>query len=113
VALSAGFVAVLSLVAWVGIGLTLGREQVEIETLGALRAAQYAGVIAAAVFVVLAYTAVRLDFHHGAYPGGGFGAAILGRLLFTRDLLALEASAGVVLVAVVATFLAPVVSARR
>ena len=45
--------------------------------------------------------AYRSDFAHGAYFGGEFGSAALGRRLLAHDALATEAVAGLVLVALV------------
>ena len=59
---------------------------------------QLGALAAGALFVVLAYAALRGDFVRGAYPGGWFGAAFLGRLLAARDALALEAVGLAVLV---------------
>jgi hypothetical protein len=62
------------------------------------RLAQVGALAAAALFVTLAYAAVRGDFVRGAYPGGWFGAAFVGRLLFTRDAMAMQAVAFALLI---------------
>jgi hypothetical protein len=56
------------------------------------------GVAAAALVVLLVYAALRGDFVRGSYPGGWFGAAALGRVFFSRDAIALQAVAGVIMI---------------
>jgi NADH:ubiquinone oxidoreductase subunit 6 (subunit J) len=102
--LSAGFAAVVALVCLLAAGLLLtGRQAGAAPALGVAREARWIGQLAAAagvgLFAVLAYAALRGDYVHGAYPGGGFGAAALGRLFFSRDALALEAVAFLLLIA--------------
>jgi NADH:ubiquinone oxidoreductase subunit 6 (subunit J) len=100
--LSAGFAAVVTLVCLVTTAVLLSGPRAGAAALGAVKEhrwpAQVGAVAAAGLFAALAYAAVRGDFVRGAYPGGWFGAAFLGRLLFTRDAIALQAVAFALLV---------------
>jgi NADH:ubiquinone oxidoreductase subunit 6 (subunit J) len=60
--------------------------------------AQLGGLMAAALVILLAYAAVRGDFVRGTYPGGWLGAAALGRVLFSRDAIAVQAVAFTLLI---------------
>jgi hypothetical protein len=60
--------------------------------------AQVGGAAAAALVLLLVYTALRGDFVRGSYPGGWFGAAALGRVFFSRDAIALQAVAATVMI---------------
>jgi hypothetical protein len=93
--LSAGFAALVALVCLTTAAILVGARQpwppAETPSLQSRWAAQVGALAAAALFVVLAYAAVRGDFVHGSYPGGSFGAAFLGRLLAARDAVTLVA----------------------
>ena len=52
---------------------------------------QLAAVGAAILLAALAYAAFRGDFARVTFNGGFFGSAAVGRLLFARDALAVEA----------------------
>ena len=93
--LSAGFAALVSLVCLTTAAILIGARQPRLPA-GGLGPeprwpAQLGALAAAALFVVLAYAALRGDFVRGAYPGGWFGAAFVGRLVAARDALALQA----------------------
>jgi hypothetical protein len=100
--LSAGFAALVSLICLVTVAVLLSGPRAAAAALGAVkdhrRLAQVGALAAAALFVTLAYAAVRGDFVRGAYPGGWFGAAFVGRLLFTRDAMAMQAVAFALLI---------------
>jgi NADH:ubiquinone oxidoreductase subunit 6 (subunit J) len=100
--LSAGFAAVVTLICLVTMAVLLSGPRATAAALGAVkehrRLAQVGALAAAALFVTLAYAAVRGDFVRGAYPGGWFGAAFIGRLLFTRDAIAMQALAFALLI---------------
>lgn len=99
--LSAGYAAVAWLVVGVAAAALLGRPSPASagEAVWLLR--QLGGVVAAALFAVLAYAAFKGSFGHGAYPGGGFGSAAVGRLLIDRDALAGVAAGGLLLAGVI------------
>ena len=93
--LSAGFAGLVALVCLATAAILVSARQPGARV-GSLPgeprwSAQLGALAAAALFLVLAYAALRGDFVHGSYPGGWFGAAFLGRLLATRDALALQA----------------------
>jgi NADH:ubiquinone oxidoreductase subunit 6 (subunit J) len=100
--LSAGFTALVALICLVSAALLLSGPRATAAALGAVREhrrlAQVGALAAAALFVTLTYAAVRGDFVRGAYPGGWFGSAFIGRLLFTRDAVALQAVAFALLI---------------
>src|SRR6266571_5005179 len=62
---------------------------------------QLAAVGVAILLAALAYAAFRGDFAHVTFNGGFFGSAAVGRLLFARDALAVEAVGALVLAALV------------
>jgi NADH:ubiquinone oxidoreductase subunit 6 (subunit J) len=102
--LSAGFAALVNLVCLTGAALLLGGRRGLPATgrggaAGSRMVAQVGAVVAAVLFGVLAYAAVRGSFVRGSYPGGWFGAAAVGRLFFSRDAMALQAVGFSVLVA--------------
>jgi NADH:ubiquinone oxidoreductase subunit 6 (subunit J) len=108
-ALSAGFAALLVLVALGACGLLIGGLPAD-DPAG--RPARPAGrgragpglattlgaVMPVLLMAVLLYAVWRGGFAGDHYPGGWFGAAALGRAFFGRDALALEAAAGMLLV---------------
>lgn len=61
---------------------------------------QLGGLAAGILLAVLAYAVLRASFHAGSYPGGELGSAALGRLLFGRDALAVEAAGAMLLAAI-------------
>ena len=63
---------------------------------------QVGGLLAGAVFLVLAYVAYRGDFAAGFQTSGEINTSAIGRLLLGRDALAVEALAGAFLVGVTA-----------
>src|SRR5437870_1100820 len=72
--LSAGFAAVVTLICLVTMAILLSGPRAAAAARGAVnehrRLAQVGALAAAALFVTLAYAAVRGDFVRGAYPGG-------------------------------------------
>jgi NADH:ubiquinone oxidoreductase subunit 6 (subunit J) len=106
--LSAGFAAVVALVCYAVIAallLRIARTSPSVEgTRGP--AAQAAGPLAGIVFLVLAYSAYKGSFVSGYQALGQVNAAGLGRLLFGRDALAVEAVVASLVVAAVAIGLA-------
>jgi len=104
--LSAGFAALVVLICMLTAAVLLsGPRAIAAAAAGAAReaswVAQVGAAAAAALFIVLAYAAVRGDFVRGSYPGGWFGAAFLGRLFFTRDAIAIQAVAFALLIGLV------------
>jgi NADH:ubiquinone oxidoreductase subunit 6 (subunit J) len=99
---SAGFTALVVLVAYLPLAAlfaTPGPRARRAEAAPGL--AHQAGAIAAGLLLAgLAYAAFRGAFGHGPGPQGAFNAGEVGRLLFTRDALALEAVGGLVLASV-------------
>jgi NADH:ubiquinone oxidoreductase subunit 6 (subunit J) len=94
--LSAGFAALVTLVCLVTCAILLsGPRAAAAGALGPVREspwlAQLGAIAAAGLFLTLVYIALRGDFVRGSYPGGWFGATFLGRLLFARDAIALQA----------------------
>jgi hypothetical protein len=90
VLLSAGFAAVVELVCGLGSAAVMlaarGASEGRVVTPGGRL--QQAGALGAALLLaVLLYAGWRGSFFPGAYPGGGFNAAAVGRLLFDRDAL--------------------------
>ena len=116
-ALSAAFVGLLALVSFAGCAALLaGPGYRAIESAVGQRWRQVGAVAAAALFAILAYAAFRGRFANAwtgyvpltektyqshMFGGDGFGAAQLGKQLFTRDALATEAIGTLVLVALV------------
>ncbi len=106
--LSAGFAAAAALVAYVACAALLLRtlrawpalEAAEREPRGVLQ--QAGGLLAGAIFLVLAYAAYRGDFGTGFRAPGEINTSAIGRLLVGRDALALEALAGAFLAAITA-----------
>jgi hypothetical protein len=92
--LSAGFAALVWLLAGTGSALLVGvstpRAASGFASTGASALNQLAAAAAAALFAVLAYAAFRGPFHPGGPSGalGAVNAASLGRLLFDREALA-------------------------
>jgi NADH:ubiquinone oxidoreductase subunit 6 (subunit J) len=98
--LSAGFAAVVALVCYAGAALVLaGPRYRSIDVVVGPIWRQLGSVGAAALLVLLAYSAFRGAFAHITFRGGAFGTATIGRLLFEHDALAVEAIAALVLVA--------------
>lgn len=102
VSLSAGFAAVVALVSLGAAALVLGREQaaaagaaVDQRTLPA----QIGAVAAGLLVLILVYVALRSTFAAAPFNGDGFGIAALGRALFGRDAMAMEAVGAMLLVA--------------
>jgi hypothetical protein len=101
-ALSAGFAAVLVLACYLAIAWTLALRPGAVATIapGPFRpTGQAAAAVAALTLVALLYTAFRSDLHHGVFPGGGFDAAALSRVLFGREAMGLVAATSALLVA--------------
>ena len=100
VSLSAGFVAVLALVCYLGAAWLLAAPQYRsLESVTSATWRQIGAVAAAGLLALLAYAAFRGDFVHAVYFGGEFGATALSRVVFAHDALATEAIAALVLVA--------------
>ncbi len=102
-ALSAGFAAIVCLVGLAACALLLGgrRAPDAPEALEGMGFHHVAGGAAGLLLVALLYVGWRADFAQSTYPGGWFGAAAVGRLLFGRDTVPLEAVGGVLLAALV------------
>jgi hypothetical protein len=102
--LSAVFAGLVTLVCLVAAAILLSGRDVIVSASPRRAAAdpawlaQLGGVVAAALVILLAYAAVRGDFVRGTYPGGWFGAAALGRVLFSRDAIAVQAVAFTLLI---------------
>lgn len=100
--LSAGFAALVMLIAFAGAAALLARPDyraVEWTSSGLWRQLGAAG--AAVLLALLAYSAYKGAFAHVRFNGGDLGTAAVGRLLFARDALATEAVSALVLVALV------------
>jgi NADH:ubiquinone oxidoreductase subunit 6 (subunit J) len=100
--LSAGFAALVVLASFAGSALLLSRPDYRTVIGGAAHVwRQLAAVGAAILLAALVYAAFRGDFAHVTFNGGPFGSAGVGRLLFARDALAVEAVGALVLAALV------------
>jgi len=98
--LSAGFIALVALVCYLGAAWLVATRQYRAVDNGAgTHWRQLGAVGAAGLLAVLAYSAFRGDFVHAVYYGGEFGATALSRLVFAHDALATEAIAAMVVVA--------------
>lgn len=98
--LSAGFVALVALVCYLGAAWLVATQQYRaVDNVAGTRWRQLGAVGAAGLLAVLAYSAFRGDFVHAVYYGGEFGATALSRLVFAHDALATEAIAAMVVVA--------------
>ena len=87
--LSAGFAGLVALICYLCVAaLLLGGPALEVPERAPSWVWQLAGVLAAIAFAVLAYAAFRGRYQPGAWSGGSFGAAAVGRLLLTHDALA-------------------------
>jgi len=100
--LSAGFAALVVLASFAGSALLLARPDYRavMGGVGHVRR-QLAAVGAAILLAALAYAAFRGDFARVTFNGGFFGSAAVGRLLFARDALAVEAVGALALAALV------------
>lgn len=97
--LSAGFAALVCLVAFAACALLLGSRRGSLAVEPPARLIYHLGAAAAALLLAgLLYVGWRADFAVGSYPGGWFGSAAVGRLFFGRDALALEAIGAILLV---------------
>jgi NADH:ubiquinone oxidoreductase subunit 6 (subunit J) len=98
---SAGFAALVALLAYLALAAlhaSPGARGRRAEA--APGPAHQAGAVAAGLMLAgLGYAAFRGAFGHGPGPTGTFNAAEVGRLLFSRDALALEAVGGLILAA--------------
>lgn len=100
--LSAGFAGIVILVSYLAIAwLVAGPRYGSLASGRSDIRRQLGAVGAAALLAVLAFAAYRGDFIHASFYGGGFGAASVGRVLFTHDVLSSEAIGTLVLVALV------------
>jgi len=100
--LSAGFAAVVALVCYAACAwLVAGPNYRAIEYTIKAPWGQVAGVAAAGLLALLAYSAFRGDFVHATFYGGWLGSAVVGRLLFAHDALATEAVGALIVVALV------------
>lgn len=102
VSLSAGFAALVALVCLGGTALVLGREAAPAAGASAGQrtlAAQIGAVAAGLLVLLLVYVALRGAFAAAPFTGDGFGFAALGRVLFGRDAMAMEAVGAMLLVA--------------
>jgi NADH:ubiquinone oxidoreductase subunit 6 (subunit J) len=100
--LSAGFAALVVLASFAGSALVLARPDYRAVMADAAHVwRQLAAVGAAVLLAALAYAAFRGDFAHVTFNGGFFGSAAVGRLLFARDALGVEAVGALALAALV------------
>lgn len=100
--LSAGFAAVVTLVAFAACSVALAGRRYRVVWAEAAGRWEQAGALASGLLLLmLLYAAWRADYFHGAYPGGSFGTAAVGRLLLAHDGLAGDALALLAMVAVV------------
>lgn len=100
--LSAGFVAVVTLISFAGSAALLARPDYRsFDWTGGALWRQLGALGAVLVLALLGYSAYRGAFAHVTFNGGSFGAAAVGRLLFAREAIATEAVAAVVLVSLV------------
>jgi hypothetical protein len=101
--LSAGFAAVIVLLCFAACGAALSGTAYRVVWAGTPGRWEQAGAVACGLLLaILLYASWRTDYFAGAYPGGGFGAAAVGRLLLAHDGLAGDALALLGLVAFVA-----------
>ena len=94
--LSAGFAALVALVCLGASAMLLGTTDAAAAAPGRTQAgmsAQVGAVAAALLLAVLLVVAFGSSFARGGHAGSAFDAAALGRLLFGRDAIALEAVA--------------------
>ena len=92
--LSAAFSGLVVLICFAACGAALsGGSHRRIWAEAAGRWEQAAAVACGLLLAVLLYASWRADFFQGAYPGGSFGSAAVGRLLLARDGLAGDALA--------------------
>jgi NADH:ubiquinone oxidoreductase subunit 6 (subunit J) len=100
--LSAGFAAVVVLLAYVACALLIARPDYRtVEQAAGALWRQLGAVGAALLFIGLAYAAFRGHFVQAAFHGAAFDTAPLGRLLFAHDGLATDAVGALVLIALV------------
>lgn len=100
--LSAGLAGAMALLCYAVIALLVARRDYRAIALPVDdRWRQVAGVGAALLLAVLAYSAYRGSFAHAPFYGGPIGTAAIGRLLFSHDALATEAITALVLAALV------------
>jgi len=102
VSLSAGFVALVALVAYAVIAVLVARPDYRNLPMLVTSDWRQAGAVGATILLVaLAYAAYNGDFAHATFYGGPFNSVAVGRLLFTHDALATEAMGLVALAALV------------
>src|SRR6266566_6109912 len=90
--LSAGFAAVVVLLAYIAGALLIARPDYRtVEQAAGAIWRQVGAVGAALLFIALAYAAFRGHFVQAAFHGAAFDTAPLGRLLFAHDGLATDA----------------------
>ena len=100
--LSAAFAGAVALVCYGGCAALVaapGYRVIEQTVSGRWR--QLASVAAAALLVLMAYSAFRGHFAHAIFYGGEIGSASVGRLLFAHDALATDAVGAIALAALV------------
>lgn len=92
--LSAGFAAGVALLCYLGAAwLLAGPGYRAYMSAGGAAWRQAGAVGAGGLLLLLAYSAFRGGFVHGAFRGGTFGTESIGRLFFGHDALATEAVA--------------------
>jgi NADH:ubiquinone oxidoreductase subunit 6 (subunit J) len=96
---SSGLAALVALVAYVALAALFAfpnQRSLRRESPPAL--VHQAGALAAGLLLIgLGYAAFRGGFAHGSGPPGALNAGDVGRLLFSRDVLAVEAVGGLLL----------------
>lgn len=100
--LAAGFAAVVALVCYAGCAwLVAGPHYRGLEYVIRPVWRQVAAIAAAGLLAALAYSAFSGDFVHATFYGGWFNSAVVGRLLFAHDALAVEAAGALIVIALV------------
>ena len=102
ISLSAGFVALVALVAYAVIALLVARPDYRQLPLLVTSDWRQAGAVGATILLAaLAYSAYTGDFSRATFYGGPINSVAVGRLLLTHDALATEAMALVAVIALV------------
>src|SRR5579859_8269765 len=87
-ALSAGMVALVALVCYGGVALSVRAwHEAHGQQPHRARARQLAGPAAGWLLILSIFVAVRVPLAGSSYAGGGFGSVLLARSLFARDVL--------------------------
>jgi NADH:ubiquinone oxidoreductase subunit 6 (subunit J) len=102
ISLGAGFAAIVALVCYAGCAaLVAGPRYRRIESVVGPMWRQLGAIGAAALLLVLGFSAYRGNFVSAKPSGDGFGIADVGRLLFAHDAMATDAVAALILASLV------------